>query len=666
MTESSSGARDPRPRYTRRFSAQSTKRCLMQAERSAAEVNGEAVSASVEQAAPFQIPQALDRIIEQTPAKDRDRIREAVRRLHEANDELWSAEDRVRVMSDAEAVSDAKRTIDRLNRERNRLIDRIDEGFTHLSMRQPAKPSTPLHTETIGSVIDRLSVLTLRERHAVDLARTTGHPVAADRLPAIRNQRAELARSVADLAADLEAGARRLPDGRKFKLYGASAQTVGRVTVSPNIDQVIALGGLSECGKSSSGEYLRHVDGTYRLKMSFLLDVAAKNEGIADPYVLDRQSQAGLLLQGLNLFADMHVEARRFTIESVHSDQLIVALKRMLGDRLRIVYLDAPAHLRAVRSNTSRAALRAKDQVKVSRGAEQVAASADHRIDNSGSIVSLNARLRMIANTSSSQIVRVEPASESYLPPAIAGAVDQFAETLGSTAGVNLVALTGSSVDGLWLEGWSDIDLLVSADHDVHPAVARETSSLHTRIESVAKTNCAVTTVTPGEVSALLVQPRVVYALARLVAGRGSALYAAPGLTLPMINGHQFRHASTQDLPLVIVTLRRLLASAGSPGVDLRPLYKHIVLALRLMLRVSGIDVTGADAIADAAEEGLIGLGSLGLPPVAALAHARAHSNGTQHIDAVLQAARTILTWYADQVRTDVATLGGAQSGGGN
>lgn len=620
------------------------------------------MSVVLEQPIPFQIPEALDRLIDQIPPKDRERIREAVRRLHEANGELWAAEDRVRAAADADAVA-LKRAIDQLNRKRNELIDRIDEGFTHLSTRHLVRPSTPTHTETLGSVIDRLSVVTLREQRAQLLTETTGHEVAANRLPAIRAQRAELAKSIADLAADLEAGARKLPDGRKFKLYGNIAETIGQGTISPNIDQVIALGGLSECGKSSSGEYLRHQDGTYRLKMSFLIDIAAKRSGIADPYLLDRQAQACLLLEGLNMFADMHVEARRFTIESVHSDQLIFTLKQMLGDRLHIVYLEAPAHIRAARSQTTRAALRAKDEIKTSRGALRVAAGADHHIDNSGAVVALHARLRMMANERCANAVKVEPAVGSFLPATVASTVDQFTASLALTSGIDLVALTGSSVDGEWLPGWSDIDLLVSADQSAHSVVIQAGNTLRTQLSGAFGIKCAATLVTPGEIEALFVQPRVIYALSRLSVGRSSALFAAQGLRLPLITGDKIKHAATQDLPLVIVTLRRLLASSITEAIDVRPVYKHVVLALRLLLRSSGVDVTGSDAIADAGEEVLTGLGSLSLPPVAALAESCAQNNDAEYVDAVLRAAYRLLDWYAQQVNPTTSANDAAPTG---
>jgi len=62
-------------------------------------------------------------------------------------------------------------------------------------------------------------------------------------------QRAEMAKKGHGDLPRIGGGARRLPDGRKFKVM-APRESVGQVTAGHQQRQSAALGGLSECGKS--------------------------------------------------------------------------------------------------------------------------------------------------------------------------------------------------------------------------------------------------------------------------------------------------------------------------------------------------------------------------------------------------------------------------------
>ena len=142
---------------------------------------------------------------------------------HRANFDLWHEEDKVREpgASDA-AIARLKRSIDALNQKRNDLVEAIDRLLLAAAGEQ--NPDAPLHSESPGLILDRLSVLALKLYHTAEEAH---RPTASEahrlhnlaRLDLIREQRLDLAACLDELWHQVRSGHRRFKLYRQFKMY---------------------------------------------------------------------------------------------------------------------------------------------------------------------------------------------------------------------------------------------------------------------------------------------------------------------------------------------------------------------------------------------------------------------------------------------------------------
>ena len=146
---------------------------------------------------------------------------------HQFNFLLWHEEDvaRRRDVSDAE-IARVKRAIDGYNQQRNDWIERIDETLLEMLGSVGVEPAddAPMNTETPGSAIDRLSIMSLRVYHleeelARDDADAEHLAKVEEKLARCRVQQADLSRSLEELLGDVFSGAKRLRVYRQMKLY---------------------------------------------------------------------------------------------------------------------------------------------------------------------------------------------------------------------------------------------------------------------------------------------------------------------------------------------------------------------------------------------------------------------------------------------------------------
>jgi hypothetical protein len=142
---------------------------------------------------------------------------------HRANFHLWHQEDEARdpTASD-QLIASVKHSIDRLNQERNDAVEQIDLRL--LAAAGDQNPEAPLHSETPGLMIDRLSILALKVYHTSEEAHRSSaseehHRKNYIRLALLEEQRADLAACLDALWAEVLSGRRRFKLYRQMKMY---------------------------------------------------------------------------------------------------------------------------------------------------------------------------------------------------------------------------------------------------------------------------------------------------------------------------------------------------------------------------------------------------------------------------------------------------------------
>ena len=142
---------------------------------------------------------------------------------HRANFDLWHEEDKARdpLASDAE-ITLVKHAIDKLNQRRNDLVEAMDDLL--LTEIKWQNEEVPLHSETPGMMVDRMSILALKIFHtreeSVRPDATPEHRARnTDRLKKLDEQRQDLVACLEELWREVQSGTRRFKLYRQLKMY---------------------------------------------------------------------------------------------------------------------------------------------------------------------------------------------------------------------------------------------------------------------------------------------------------------------------------------------------------------------------------------------------------------------------------------------------------------
>jgi hypothetical protein len=153
-----------------------------------------------------------------------------VARQHLANFELWHTEDAARTPGATDAdLARVKRRIDETNQRRNDLSEQIDEMLLDtLALQSLPNQEAPLHSESPGLMIDRLSILALRLFHTREEIQRPDAPAGhaernRERLIILNEQRSDLAACLDRLWGETLGGTRRFKLYRQLKMYNDPA-----------------------------------------------------------------------------------------------------------------------------------------------------------------------------------------------------------------------------------------------------------------------------------------------------------------------------------------------------------------------------------------------------------------------------------------------------------
>ena len=151
---------------------------------------------------------------------------QTVAQNHLMNFKLWHIEDIARRTDvNHEIIANCKHEIDALNQKRTDYYELIDAHFiSQLAKLTNIAETAPKNTESIGMIIDRLSILSLKIYHMTEelnrrLPTDNDYSLIEDKLTALTHQKLDLVSAVKHLIGEYVDGKKSPMTYKQFKMY---------------------------------------------------------------------------------------------------------------------------------------------------------------------------------------------------------------------------------------------------------------------------------------------------------------------------------------------------------------------------------------------------------------------------------------------------------------
>lgn len=150
-------------------------------------------------------------------------LTDLLREQHFCNYVVWGYEDHARRRDvPASHTVKIKRGIDKWNQRRNDMMERLDL-HTLAAVGNRISSSAPLHSESFGIMLDRLSIISLKLRHMkINASRRDDAELASEcarRCAILEEQRSDLVGCLRDLLDEVVSGKRRVKVYYQLKQY---------------------------------------------------------------------------------------------------------------------------------------------------------------------------------------------------------------------------------------------------------------------------------------------------------------------------------------------------------------------------------------------------------------------------------------------------------------